>query len=163
MEFNLRIWEEVLADPDLAKVEGRIETDRHGCIIMTPPPGSAHGSRQAEIAFQLRVLLGGKTVTECPISTSDGVRAADVGWFSDVRYSRAFDRRCFLEAPEICVEVISPRNTDAEMDEKMALYFDAGASEVWFCDEDGRMRHFGSEGRLEKSLLCPDFPAMIAL
>ena len=163
MEFNLRIWEELLADPELAKVEGRIETDRHGRIIMTPPPGPAHGSRQFSIGCEIQSRLGGRIVTECPISTSDGVRAADVGWFSDVRYSRAFDRRCFLEAPEICVEVISPNNTRAEMDEKMALYFDAGATEVWFCDEDGAMRHFGSEGLLEKSLLCPDFPAMIAL
>jgi Uma2 family endonuclease len=161
MEFNLRIWEELLADPTLAKVEGRIETDRHGRIIVTPPPGPAHGSRQAEIVFQLRKLLGGRVVTECPISTSDGVRAADVGWFSDLRYTRAFDRRCFLEASEICVEVLSPSNTKAEMDEKMALYFDAGATEVWFCEEDGTMRYFSPAGLLENSLLCPDFPAMI--
>jgi Uma2 family endonuclease len=161
MEFNLRIWEQLLADPVLAKIEGRIETDRHGRIIMTPPPGPSHGSKQAEISYVLRVLLSGRVVTECPISTSDGVRAADVAWFSDLRYARAFDRRCFLEAPEICVEVISPGNTKAEMEEKMALYFDAGAIEVWFCDEDGRMRFHSPQQSLEKSLLCPDFPAMI--
>lgn len=161
MEFNLRIWEQLLADPALAKVEGRIETDRHGRIIMTPPPGPSHGSRQAEIAFRLRTLLGGRTVTECPISTSDGVKAADVAWFSDLRYARAYDRRCFLEAPEICVEVISPSNTRREMEEKMALYFDAGATESWLCEEDGTMRHFNPQGSLEKSLLCPDFPPMI--
>src|SRR4051794_1504826 len=28
--FNLRRWDEVLADPDLPKIEGRVETDRHG-------------------------------------------------------------------------------------------------------------------------------------
>jgi hypothetical protein len=31
--FNLRRWAELLADRELAKVEGRIETDRHGHII----------------------------------------------------------------------------------------------------------------------------------
>jgi Uma2 family endonuclease len=74
---------------------------------------------------------------------------------------RAFDPRCFVEAGEICVEVISPSNTKAEMEEKMALYFDAGAVEVWFCDENGKMRFVGKDGSLERSLLCPDFPVLI--
>src|SRR6266700_3915375 len=38
---NLRRWAELLADRELAKVEGRIETDRFGHIIMSPP--AAHG------------------------------------------------------------------------------------------------------------------------
>jgi hypothetical protein len=32
--FNLRRWGELLADRELAKVEGRIETDRHGHITV---------------------------------------------------------------------------------------------------------------------------------
>jgi len=32
--FNLRRWAELLADRELARVEGRIETDRHGHTIM---------------------------------------------------------------------------------------------------------------------------------
>ena len=39
--FNLRRWAELLHDPMLARVEGRIETDRHGHILMAPPPASA--------------------------------------------------------------------------------------------------------------------------
>ena len=57
--FNLRRWGELLADPELARVEGRLETDRHGHILM------------------------------------------------------------------------------AEIREKAALYFDAGAREVWLCNTDG--------------------------
>jgi integrase len=33
-------------------------------------------------------------------------------------------------APEICIEILSPSNTPAEINEKRALYFDAGAAEV---------------------------------
>ena len=44
--FNLRRWAEVLADPELARFVGRIETDRHGKIIMGPPPSFAHGRYQ---------------------------------------------------------------------------------------------------------------------
>ncbi|MCW1923629.1 Uma2 family endonuclease [Luteolibacter arcticus] len=161
MEFNLRVWERLLADPELAKIAGRFETDRHGHIIMSPPPGSFHSSRQSRIAILLDRLLGGRALTECPLSTSDGVKSADVAWFSEIRYARAFDPRCFLEAGEICVKVILPSNTKAEMEEKMALYFDSGAIEVWFCDESGDMRFIGKEGPLEGSLLCPDFPVFI--
>jgi Uma2 family endonuclease len=161
MEFNLRVWERVLADPALAKLEGRIETDRHGQIIMTPPPGSFHSSRQSRILLLLDRLLGGRALAECPLTTSDGVKGIDVAWFSDHRYAASFDPRCFLESPEICVEVLSRSNTRAEMEEKRALYFDAGASEVWFCREDGTMEFHGPGGPLPASILCPDFPAVI--
>lgn len=160
-EFNLRVWERLRADPELAKITGRFETDRHGHIIMTPPPGYQHGGRQFEIGFQLRSRLGGNVRTECPLSTSDGVKAVDVVWLSDLRETTALAGEVLVEAPEICVEVISLSNTKAEMEEKMALYFDAGAVEVWFCDENCEMRFVGNDGPLDHSLLCPDFPAFI--
>jgi hypothetical protein len=37
--FNLARWTEILGDPGLAKLPDRIETDRHGHILMTPPLG----------------------------------------------------------------------------------------------------------------------------
>src|SRR6185295_15930408 len=82
-DFNLRRWTELLADPELAKFEGRIETDRHGHIIMSPPPAPSHGSFQSEIVHLLRTFLSaGQVLAECPISTADGVKAADVAWAS---------------------------------------------------------------------------------
>ena len=47
--FNLTRWTEILADPSLAKVPDRIETDRHGHILMTPPSGLRHSERQGQI------------------------------------------------------------------------------------------------------------------
>ena len=81
--FNLRRWDEVSADPELTKVAGRVETDRHGRIIMSPPPAPRHGRLQAEIAALLKKLLpSGTTVTESPVSTADGVNGVDVAWAS---------------------------------------------------------------------------------
>src|ERR1700730_7621442 len=101
--FNLRRLAELLADRELAKVEGRIETDRHGHIIMSPPPAPSHGSFQSEIAYLLRSLLGeGRVLTECPISTADGVKAADVAWASPVRMRELGSQVAFPRAPEIC-------------------------------------------------------------
>jgi Uma2 family endonuclease len=162
--FNLRRWDEVLADPELARIEGRVETDRHGHIIMSPPPAPSHGSYQSFIASLLVQLMPqGNTITECPISTADGVRAADVAWASPERMRQLGNRSCFPVAPEICVEVLSPGNTDAEMGEKAALYFDAGAKEVWLCNSAGGMKFIipGTARALKTSRLCPKFPRRV--
>src|SRR5262249_40859279 len=163
-KFNLRRWDELLADPGLARIEGRIETDRHGQIIMSPPPSAQHGSFQSRICYSLRDLMrDGEVLTECPISTADGVRAADVAWASEEAMRELGNRSCFARSPEICVEVLSPRNSEREIEEKKALYFDAGAREVWICDESGRMKFFTDPAGAarERSKMCPKFPNRI--
>jgi Uma2 family endonuclease len=168
--FNVRRWSELLADTamgrELARIEGRIETDRHGHIIMSPPPGFRHGSYQFALAKLLNELApSGRTVTECPISTADGVRATDVAWISHAKLAQIGENVCLTQAPEICVEVLSPDNTRKEMAEKKALYFAAGAAEVWFCDENGSMTFFSGEGSMgeKESRAYPHFPAQIQL
>jgi Uma2 family endonuclease len=164
--FNLRHWAELLEDPELAKIEGRIETDRHGHIIMSPPPAPSHGSFQVRIGYLLTDLMPrGRVLSECPISTADGVKAADVAWASPQRMRELGARACFPQAPELCVEVLSPGNTDAEIEEKIALYFDAGAREVWICSSSGTMKFLarGVSHPLKTSQLCPAFPKRIEL
>ncbi len=164
-ERNLRRWAELLNDPDLARLPHRIETDRHGHILMGPPPAPFHGNRQSEVAFLLKTLLPeGRTLTECPVSTSDGVKASDVAWLVPERRGE-IRSVCLTRSPEICVEVISPSNSRAEMDEKRALYFEAGAQEVWFCDEAGKMTFWSAEtaAPLQASRVCPGFPVQLDL
>src|SRR5438270_13423998 len=101
--FNLRRWAELLADHELARIEGRIETDRHGHIIMSPPPAPNHGSFQSLIAHLLWDLLpSGRVLTECPISSADGVKAADVAWASPERMADLGQQVCFPRASELC-------------------------------------------------------------
>ena len=162
--FNLRRWAALLADPKWIKVEGRVETDRHGHVLMSPPPAASHGGYQFRIGAIIdRLLPDGEVFTECPISTADGVRAADVAWASRDCVDELGDGTCFSRAPEICVEVLSPDNTVAEMMDKTALYFDAGAREVWHCSLTGGMTFFaaGQAEPLRGSKLCPDFPALV--
>ena len=164
--FNLKRWAELLADPEMRKIEGRIETDRHGHILMSPPAAANHGGYQAEMAFLLNNLMRrGRVHTECPISTADGVRIADVAWASKDGVRKLGALIIFPTAPEICVEVLSPDNSKAEMREKAALYFNAGAREVWHCSRTGQMTFFaaGEASPLTRSRLRPDFPAQIQL
>jgi Uma2 family endonuclease len=161
--FNLKRWRELLADPDLAKLPHRIETDRHGHILMSPPPAPAHGDQQSEIVYMLKTLLPqGRVVTECPLSTSDGVKAIDVAWLAPERRQEVRSVICLLRAPEICVEVLSPSNSPEEISEKIALYFESRAREVWVCEHGTLQFHFSTEPEVRlSSEICPDFPSLI--
>jgi Uma2 family endonuclease len=162
--FNRKRWAEVHADAELAASPNRIETNAWGQIIMTPPPTGSHCARQFQIAFQLQMFLGGRAFTECPVSTVDGVRATDAAWYSNGRYARVAGQLAFEIAPEICVEVLSPRNTQAELEAKRQLYFEAGAIECWTCDLEGRMTYYHHQEPstpLSHSNLCPNFPNTI--
>lgn len=161
--FNLRRWDEVLADSDLRRLPGRVETDRHGRVTMSPPPAPNHGKMQFRIGALLEKLMPpGHIITECPVSTADGVKGVDVAWASSKSWGEVGNRTCFLRAPEICVEVASPSNTEEELREKVALYFDAGAQEVWICATFGEVSFLEPGGRpLARSRLCPEFPNRI--
>ena len=162
--FNVKRWTEILANPTLAKFEGRIETDRHGNAILHDLAPATHGAYQALAGFLLSDLMpNGRVSTECPISTADGVRAADVVWASRECLAHLGNRTVYPRCPEICIEVISPRNTRSEIEEKKQLYFDAGAREVWLCSQTGAITFFNPTGAIPNSILCPQFPKRIKL
>ncbi|TWU60108.1 hypothetical protein Poly51_03820 [Rubripirellula tenax] len=162
--FARDCWGRAIADARLSGVEGKFETNSFGQLIVNPPPTFFHNDRAFRIAALIEKLLGGAGRTDVPLETLDGIKVPDAAWFSDERYQLARGRVTIQTAPEICVEVISPSNTEAEMQHKRNLYFEAGAQECWTCDEDGRMSYY------EKSLpndpkptstLCPNFPNTI--
>ena len=173
-EFNLRRWEELQADPEIRAWPGRVETDRDGNVIMTPPGGLGHGGRQGRcIALLGQYLPVGIPFGEFAVSTSDGNKIPDCGWVSlghpEVQELLTGDLdleeepKVFTQAPEICVEVLSPRNSLEDIELKKRLYFETGAKEVWVCGRKGAMEFFGSKGKLSQSKLCPNFPSIISL
>lgn len=155
-------WEEVCADPNLDDLPYKIETNEWGQIVMSPTR-LKHGFFQFKIGELLaRLLLGsGEVITEAAIKTSKGTKVADVAWFSSERWEQVKDEFDASVAPEICVEILSPRNSKDEIDLKKRLYFDAGAQEVWLCDEAGRLRFFNAETELKRSALVPGFPKQV--
>jgi Uma2 family endonuclease len=162
-KFNLERWAEILTDQTLTKLPNRVETDRHGHILMSPPPAFRHSRRQGHIINLLNELLpDGRTLPECPLSTADGVKAIDVAWLASNRLEITEDPQLLTSAPEICVEIFSPSNSPFEISEKRVLYFDAGATEVWICTLDGSISFFDSpDHQLPVSSICPAFPDRI--
>lgn len=101
--FNRKRWAEILDDETLENWPGRVESNAFGNIIMMPPASGEHSYRQMTIQVELLKRLGGLALPECPVSTLDGVRTADVGWYSDQRFARVKGQIAFEIAPEICV------------------------------------------------------------
>lgn len=162
--FNLAVWEGVVADPYFASLPGRIETNALGQVLMSPPPHPERGQKQFQIGAELdRFLSKGRPITECPLSTSDGIKGIDVAWMSLERLRTRGDKAAYTTAPEICVEVISPSNSWPEMAQKKSLYFEAGALEVWFCSPAGEMSFYLKEApdTPTRSQMVPGMPLRI--
>ncbi len=156
------LWKEMVESPQLKDLSYKIETNEWGQVVMTPTR-TKHGLYQSKIVLLLGKLMqqAGEIVTECGIQTSKGTKVADVAWFSLVRWAQVEDDFDATIAPEICVEVLSPGNTQGEMKGKRKLYFAAGALEVWLCNAEGHVRFYSSASETERSVLVPEFPKVI--
>jgi Uma2 family endonuclease len=150
-------WSEVLETPYLQNLPFKIELNKFGQILMSPA-SNRHGSIQVEIgALLLRKLPKGKTFSECSIQTRDGVRVADVAWASAEFLARHGDVTPFPQAPELCVEIVSPSNTKAEIDYKVSLYFAQGAQEVWVVSLQKKVTIYVGGLPAAKSKFLPKF------
>ncbi|HZD19904.1 MAG TPA: Uma2 family endonuclease, partial [Burkholderiales bacterium] len=139
-------WQEALRDPSLQDLPYKIEINAWGKLEMTPA-SNRHGRLQMAIGAELmRQLPDGLVISECSILTRIGIRVLDVVWAS-ADFMRDFGEITpYVQAPEICIEIISPSNVPAEIEEKRAAYFAAGAREIWLVAEAGTARYFGPAG-----------------
>ena len=153
-------WSDVLADPTLRDLPFKIELNAWGMIEMSPA-STWHGRRQTRvIQYLTRRLTSGEIITEPAIQTAIGVRVPDVGWGSaDFIKSQANDSPLQL-APELCVEVLSDSNSDAEMAAKRAAYFAAGAQEVWLVADDSTIVVYTKDGLQPSSVIVAEVPKL---
>jgi Uma2 family endonuclease len=152
-------WDDVLADPTLQDLPYKIELNERGQIVMSPGT-NLHSNRQFRLGYIFADELGeGEVFTECSVFTRLGVKVPDVAWASRAFLDEHGYSTPYAQSPEICAEVRSPSNTWVEMREKIGLYLEGGAREVWICEEDGRLRFFSSQGEMKASILLPDGPS----
>ncbi len=117
----------------------RLELIRGELKAMSPSK-PLHGIVCARVATELTnfvrehdlgVVVGAETgfiVERDP----DTVLGVDAAFISHERFSTIEDLDKFAPfAPDLAAEVMSPSNTKREMEEKVALYFAAGARAVW--------------------------------
>ncbi len=155
-------WQDVLNDKSLQDLPYKIELNARGVIEMSPAT-NWHAFWQAEVSGLLRELMRGKgySFTESSVDTPEGVKVPDVAWASRTFIERYGLGTPFPKAPDICVEIISPSNTNEEIKAKSNLYFEQGAVEVWLCNLEGAMRFLNANESLERSRLVPEFPVQL--
>jgi Uma2 family endonuclease len=144
-------WDEVCRDPSLQDLPYKIELNAWGKVEMRPA-SNRHARLQGALAVEFaRELPGGVVLTECSILTRIGIRVPDVAWALASFMTSYGEITPYTRAPEICVEILSPSNVKAEIDEKTGAYLAAGAEEVWLVSEQGAIRYIGGDGERAKS------------
>jgi Uma2 family endonuclease len=156
MDLSVK-WQELMENPFFRDVPYKVELNKFGQILMSPA-SNRHGILQNRVARDIEYeKQSGIVIIECSILTSEGVRVADVAWASDEFYTEFGEETPYPKAPEICVEVKSPANSKAEMDEKIRLYLEKGALEVWIVDEYAKVNFYTHTGKLKKSRIAKNF------
>lgn len=150
-------WQEAIRNPFLQNLPYKIESNKFGQLLMSPA-SNWHGITQFNVGNLIKEKRkGGVIIIECSILTNEGVRVADVAWASDEFYAEFGDKTPYPKAPEICVEIKSPVNSKGEMEEKIRLYLEKGAQEVWIVDEKSKTTFHTHTGKMKKSKLVEDF------
>ena len=145
-------WAEVIENPFLKDLPFKIELNEWGKILMSPASNN-HGMKQFDIGTMInRSKRSGQVIIECSIQTSKGTKVADIAWASDEFIAKYGDVTPYEIAPEICVEVVSPSNSKGEMQEKIELYLNQGAIEVWLCDLEGKITYYNNSGQIIYSI-----------
>ncbi|MGZ8158402.1 MAG: Uma2 family endonuclease [Methylobacter sp.] len=144
-------WSELIDNPYFKNLPFKIELNRYGKVEMTPA-SNKHGRLQAHIgALVGRKFKKGEVLTECSVQTTEGVKVADVAWCSKAFIKQYGYETPYSHAPELCVEIVAPSNSKEEMTNKVQLYLQAGAEEVWIIWENGIVDYYDKTGKLEQS------------
>jgi Uma2 family endonuclease len=132
-------WADVLACPYLENLPFKVELNKWGKMELSLV-SNERGMVHVGVGKELSQRRGGRVGFNICVTTTDGVRVADVAWLSDERLGAMGLVTPYLTAPEICLEIKSPSNSWAETEMKAALCLEAGANEVWVVEFDGRRR-----------------------
>jgi len=144
-------WTDVMNDPSLRDLPYKIELNRWGNIEMSPA-SNRHGIYQSRLSvFLSKHMMVGEVVSECSVQTAEGVKVADVAWCSAGFLQRHGFETPYSEAPELCVEILSPSNSQWEMLEKVRIYLAVGACEVWLVSEEGKTVCYDRSGQIMQS------------
>jgi len=156
-------WMALCADPRFQDLPYKVELTGSGKVLMSPASND-HGFLQVIVSNLLgKFCEGGMSAVEFAIETDDGIRAPDVVWCSDAWLREHRSPTVASTSPEICVELMSPSNSEEEMKAKRILYFARGCKEFILVGEDGRVRFFGTQGEMDASKQAAGFPALVRL
>ena len=148
-------YRDLCEDLRFANLPGKVELDLWGRVLMSPAT-NYHSALQTRLSQELSVL-GGQAFVEASVLTAAGVLVADVAWAS-AEFMRAHGFETpYTQAPELCIEVVSPSNSVKELREKTEAYLAAGADEVWIVyPQSKRCEFYCKQGLIARSRYTVD-------
>jgi Uma2 family endonuclease len=117
-----------------------------GAIVTMLPAGFRHGICQNKVAFLLTAHVlaarSGRITVETGVVTErdpDTVRGPDVAFWSAEQLPLDQTLEAYPDvAADLCVEILSPSNTQQEIREKVREYLQRGVRLVWIVDPEER-------------------------
>ncbi|MBI4202488.1 MAG: Uma2 family endonuclease [Chloroflexi bacterium] len=121
---------------------------------ITPmPPGAQHSNTQLETGSRLRTFTRqhrlGTVLTECGFVLRPGmVRLPDVAFVRQALIPQeGLPVGFFPGPPDLAIEVVSPSDTAAELEEKVHDYLESGVAQVWLLYPSGQRVHVYTQGK----------------
>ena len=175
-----KVWTE--ADLEALADNGYQHEVVDGRLVMSPKNNPYHGDICADLLMELRRFAKEhKLGTVWDSSTgmwmySRNCRAPDISFIRKERLiSLGFKRRStkfFPGAPDLAVEVLSPNNSRAEIDQRLNEFFASGTQITWIinpetelveiCSSPEKRQLIGPGGFLDGAHLLPGFRYAIA-
>jgi Uma2 family endonuclease len=114
----------------------------HGVVVEVAPPKHRHYLRQHRLRRLVEPFADpigevGIEFAYRPLLEHECWKA-DVGFVSRERYDRIPLVGYLAGAPDLVIEVLSPSNRDAEIEEKRKLCLGNGSREFWVVDDEDR-------------------------
>ena len=141
-------WQALIVDESSPEF---FELNQYGELILSPAPANRHEVVASEVMMALQTQLGRQASAAVSIHTDRGIRRPDAVWMPLARWVEAQFADPLPFAPDICVEVLSPSNSNAEITMKIGAYLRAGAKEVIVIGTDGTIQFWSGEGRRQTS------------
>jgi Uma2 family endonuclease len=112
---------------------------RHGEVVAVTRPKLKHALRQRVLRRLFEAIAEPGSYVDIEVAfrplPEHEVRVADVAYVSKERFHSADVEDYLQGAPDLVIEVLSPSNTVAEINEKEAICLDHGTKEFWVVDD----------------------------
>jgi Uma2 family endonuclease len=139
----------------------------HGELVTLPPPKRKHFFIQRKLRMLLEPFAGQGGVVEKEVGfrpyPEHEFWIADVAYLSAERSKQSDAEDNFVGAPELVIEVLSPSNTAAEIQDKQQICLANGSLEFWVVDpkrhsikvtgKDGHTRTYSSGHQIPLTIL----------
>lgn len=117
-----------------------------GRVVREPPPKPVHGRLEVELAVHLATFVkrNGLGVvlsnTGFVVATDpDTVRGPDLAFVATARIPRdGYAGQYWRLGPDLAVEILSPSNSESDIQRKVIEYLGAGSRTVWVIDPKRR-------------------------